>query len=84
MAALSVVVLLVFVVVGFIRGLQQSLANSGDPRVVLVYSVSAEQNIENSSIAAQMPGILAAEFGGKADAARELASPDKIRTKLAD
>jgi ABC-type lipoprotein release transport system permease subunit len=52
--------MLVFVVVGFIRGLERSLAISGDPDVVLVYSVSAETNIENSSIAASSPSLLAA------------------------
>src|SRR5690606_10628412 len=62
MAALTVVVLLVFVVVGFIRGLQQSLANSGDPRTVLVYAVSAEENIENSAIESQIPGVLSASL----------------------
>ena len=35
--ALTTVILLVFVVVGFIRGLEKSLATSGDADVVLVY-----------------------------------------------
>jgi putative ABC transport system permease protein len=64
LAALVVVVLLIFVVVGFIRGLEKSLAVSGDPSVVLVYSLGAEENIENSSIAAQTPAILAASIEG--------------------
>ncbi len=58
MMALATVVMLVFVVVGFIRGLEQSLAVSGDPNVVLIYSVSSEENIENSSIAARTPALL--------------------------
>jgi ABC-type lipoprotein release transport system permease subunit len=62
--ALSTVVLLVFVVVGFIRGLEKSLAESGDPNVVLVYSVGAEENIENSAIAAQTPSLLSASLDG--------------------
>ncbi len=61
-AALATVVMLVFVVVGFIRGLEQSLAVSGDEDVVLVYSVSSEENIENSSIAAQTPMLLTASL----------------------
>ncbi len=62
LAALATVVMLVFVVVGFIRGLEQSLAVSGDEDVVLVYSVSSEENIENSSIAAQTPMLLTASL----------------------
>ena len=62
--ALTTVVLLVFVVVGFIRGLESSLATSGDPDVVLVYSLGAGKNIENSSIAARTPGLLAASLDG--------------------
>ncbi len=64
LGALAVVTLLIFVVVGFIRGLEQSLAVSGDPDVVLVYSIGAEENIENSAIAAQVPGLLVANLGG--------------------
>ncbi len=56
LAALSIVVLLIMVVVGFIRGLEVSLAESGDPDVVLIYSVSAGENIESSAIAARTPG----------------------------
>lgn len=64
LAALAVVILLIFVVVGFIRGLEKSLAVSGDPDVVLVYSLNAEENIENSAIAAQVPGLLTASLEG--------------------
>lgn len=64
MAALTIVVLLVFVVVGFIRGLERSLVVSGDPQVVLVYSLGAEDNIENSAIAARTPGLLVASVSG--------------------
>ena len=64
LGALSVVVLMVFIIVGFIRGLERSLAVSGDPEVVLVYSLGSEGNIENSAIAAQSPGLLAASIEG--------------------
>ncbi len=60
--ALTVVVLLIFVVVGFIRGLENSLSVSGDRRVVLVYSLGAEENIENSAIAAHSAGLLTASL----------------------
>ncbi len=62
--ALATVVMLVFVVVGFIRGLERSLAISGDEDVVLVYSVNSEENIESSSIAARTPALLTASLDG--------------------
>lgn len=64
LGALATVVMLVFVVVGFIRGLEQSLAISGDEDVMLVYSVNSEENVENSAIAAQVPDLLTASFDG--------------------
>lgn len=64
LSALSVVILLIFVVVGFIRGLEKSLAVSGDPSVVLVYSVGAESNIENSAIPARTSSLLTASLAG--------------------
>ena len=64
LGALATVVLLVFVVVGFIRGLEKSLAVSGDPSVVLVYSLAAEESIENSSIPARSAGLLTASLDG--------------------
>jgi putative ABC transport system permease protein len=64
MMALATIVMLVFVVVGFIRGLEQSLTASGDANVVLVYSVNSEENIENSSIPARTPSLLTASLDG--------------------
>src|SRR5438132_9755974 len=64
LAALTLVVLLVLVVVGFIRGLEASLAVSGDPRVVLVPSLGAAENVENSSIPARTTGVLTASLRG--------------------
>ncbi|MDX1961994.1 MAG: ABC transporter permease [Pirellulales bacterium] len=61
---LTTVVLLVFVVVAFIRGLEASLAVSGDPSVVLVYSVGAAADIENSAIPARTASLLAASLEG--------------------
>ena len=58
----AVVITLVFVVVGFVRGLEQSLAVSGDPDAVLVYSINTAENIENSAITAQVPGLLTASL----------------------
>jgi ABC-type antimicrobial peptide transport system permease subunit len=64
LGGLALVVLLVFVVVGFLRGLEASLATSGDPRVVLVHSTGASENVENSTVAASTPALLAASLGG--------------------
>ena len=62
--AMSIVILLVFVVVGFIRSLERSLSTSGDPHVVLVYSVNSEENLENSAISAGTPDLLTASLDG--------------------
>jgi putative ABC transport system permease protein len=64
LAALSIVVLLIMVVVGFIRGLEVSLADSGDPDVVLIYSVTSGENIESSAIAARTPGLVTSSVAG--------------------
>ena len=64
LAGLTTVVLLVFVVVAFLRGLETSLALSGSPRTVLVYSVGAAEDIESSSIPAHLPALLAASVEG--------------------
>ena len=66
LAALTTVVLLVLVVVAFIRGLEASLAASGDERVVLVYSIGAAADIENSAIPARTSALLAASLDGVA------------------
>ncbi len=67
LVALATVVMLVFVVVGFIRGLERSLSVSGDKNVVLLYSVNSEENIENSSIAAKTSSLVAASFDSAVD-----------------
>lgn len=64
LAALSTVVLLVLVVVAFIGGLEGSLTASGDPRVVLVYSIGAAADIENSAIPARTADLVSASFEG--------------------
>ena len=62
--ALTIVVLLVLVVVSFISGLEKSLTVSGDPNVVLVYSIGAAEDIENSSIPARTAALLSASLEG--------------------
>lgn len=62
--ALTTVVLLVLVVVAFIRGLEGSLAVSGESNVVLVYSIGAAADVENSAIPARTSSLLSASLQG--------------------
>lgn len=64
LGGLTIVVLLVLVVVGFIRGLEKSLAVTGNPNVVLVYALSSAADIENSSIPGSTASLLAASVDG--------------------
>ncbi len=74
---LGTVVFLVFLVVAVVRGLETSLAVSGDPLVVLVHSLGAGENIENSTIPGQGAGVLAASIGGIESRYRQkLVSPE--------
>src|SRR5690348_4539275 len=57
---LTLVVLLILVVVGFVRGLEGSLSVSGDPRVVLVHAAGGAENIENSTVRGSTGGVLTA------------------------
>ncbi len=62
LGALGIVSMLVLVIVGSIRGLEQSLSTSGDPQVALVFALGAGEGLENSSIPAQTPDLLAASL----------------------
>lgn len=64
LGGLSIVILLVLVVVGFIRGHEASLAATGQPNVVLVYAMSSGADIENSAIPGRTPALLAASVAG--------------------
>lgn len=64
LAGLTLAVLLVLAVVGFVRGLEASLVVSGEPDVVLVHSLGASENIENSAVAGRTPALLAASLEG--------------------
>ena len=63
-AGLTTVILLVFVVVGFIRGLEKSLAVSGDPQTALVFSLGMGENLEYSSIEMSTSDLVAASVEG--------------------
>src|SRR5882757_730670 len=57
---LTLVVLLVLIVVGFIQGLENSLAVSGDPRVVLIHAPGGSENVEISTVKGQTAAVVAA------------------------
>lgn len=61
--ALTTVITLVFVVVGFLRGMERSLSISGDEQVAWVFSILAEENIETSAIEASIPSLLTSSIG---------------------
>ncbi|MDP6721047.1 MAG: ABC transporter permease, partial [Pirellulaceae bacterium] len=63
-AGLTTVIVLVFVVVGFIRGLERSLAVSGDPRTAVVFSLGMGENLEYSSIPMRTSDLVPASVAG--------------------
>jgi len=64
LGALMIVIMLILVVVGFIRGLEQSLKASGQPRGAIVFSLGMGENLEYSSIPARTGDLLAASVPG--------------------
>src|SRR5205085_2721015 len=60
LAALTLVVLLVLVAAGFVRGLECSLDVSGDPIVVLVHARTDPDNLEVSAVPGRTAPVLAA------------------------
>ena len=63
-AGLTTVILMVFVVVGFIRGLEKSLAVSGDPQTAIIFSLGMGENLEYSSIEMSTSDLVAASVEG--------------------
>ncbi|MBP86629.1 MAG: ABC transporter substrate-binding protein [Planctomycetaceae bacterium] len=63
-AGLTMVIVLVFIVVGFIRGLERSLDVSGDPRTAIVFSLGMGENLEYSSIAMRTSDLVPASVAG--------------------
>lgn len=61
---LTTVIVLILVVVGFIRGLENSLAVSGDPQTAIVYSLGMGENIEYSSIPMRTSDLVPASITG--------------------
>ena len=63
-AGLTTVIVLVFVVVGFIRGLERSLDVSGDERTAVIFSLGMGENLEYSSIPMRTSDLVPASVGG--------------------
>ena len=61
---LTTVIVLVFVVVGFIRGMERSLAVSGDPQTAVIFSLGMGENLEYSSIAMRTRDLVPASVAG--------------------
>ena len=61
---LTTVVVLVLVVVGFIRGLERSLAVSGDPQTAIIFSLGMGENLEYSSIPMRTSDLVPASVAG--------------------
>jgi ABC-type lipoprotein release transport system permease subunit len=64
MAGLTTVIVLVFVVVGFIRGLERSLSASGDPNVVILFALGMGENLEYSSVSGGTADVVERELNG--------------------
>lgn len=63
-AGLTTVVLLVFIVVGFIRGLESSLVVSGDTQTALIFALGMGENLEYSSIEMATSDLVATSVEG--------------------
>ncbi|WP_417392230.1 ABC transporter permease [Gimesia sp.] len=64
LSGLTTVIVLVFIVIGFIRGLEHSLTASGDPQVALLFSLGMGENLEYSSIPMRSSELVAASVAG--------------------
>ena len=63
-AGLTTVIVLVLVVVGFIRGLEHSLAVSGHPQTAVIFSLGMGENLEYSSIPMRTGDLVPASVAG--------------------
>jgi ABC-type lipoprotein release transport system permease subunit len=63
-AGLATVILMIFVVVGFIRGLEKVLAVSGDAQTAVVFALGMGGNLEYSSIEMSTGDVVAANVEG--------------------
>jgi putative ABC transport system permease protein len=64
LAGLTTVVLLVFLVVGFVRGLERSLLVTGDPQTAIIFSLGMGENLEYSTVPMQTSDLIPASVTG--------------------
>ena len=64
LVGLTTVIVLVLVVVGFIRGLERSLAVSADPQTAVIFSLGMGENLEYSSIPMRTSDLIPASVAG--------------------
>ncbi|MEX0587006.1 MAG: ABC transporter permease [Pirellulales bacterium] len=77
LAGLTTVTLLVLLVLGFVRGLDRSLAVSGDPQTVIVFSLGMGENLEYSSIPMRTADLLTSSVQGVQERyGKKYASPE--------
>ncbi|MCH9655120.1 MAG: ABC transporter permease [Planctomycetes bacterium] len=77
LTGLTTVIVLVFIVIGFIRGLEHSLTVSGDPKVALLFSLGMGENLEYSSIPMRTSQLVSASVDGiKSFHNRKYVSPE--------
>ena len=77
LAGLTTVTLLVLLVLGFVRGLDRSLALSGDPQTVIVFSLGMGQNLEYSSVPMRTADLLSSSVQGVHERyGKQYASPE--------
>lgn len=77
LTGLTTVIVLVFIVIGFIRGLEHSLTVSGDSDVAILFSLGMGENLEYSSIPMRTSELVAASVGGiKEFHQRKFVSPE--------
>ncbi len=73
----SVVVLLVIVAAGFVRGMELALATTGGRHNVMILGAGSEESVERSEIPASTPSLLEASVPGiRADAGVAYVSPE--------
>ena len=61
---LTTVIVMVFIVVGFIRGLERSLAVSGDSQTAIIFSLGMGENLEYSSIPMRTSDLVPSSVDG--------------------
>jgi putative ABC transport system permease protein len=80
---LTTILLLVLAVIGFIRGLERSLAKSGDARTAIIFGMGMGENLEYSSIPARTASLVESSVDGVQQRyGRKYASPELYQATM--